>query len=98
MQKSGECDLNECNRYIMLIKEQRNAIVSRVSEICKDFLPDKHTNDVGEMISALNEVDQINHIKVGKISADLQSYDIHENEKYERLEGLKKVLDSAEKK
>ena len=57
LRQSGKSDKKENNRYIKLLKEQRNAVVSRISEIYKYFFPREHTFEVGEMIAALNEVD-----------------------------------------
>lgn len=74
--------------------------MARIDEICVQLMGSEKAASLSvihEKIAVLNEIDQLSHIDVGRISGDLQSYDLQQNEKYERLSELKTVLDSYKK-
>ena len=50
---------------------------------------------IHEKIAMLNLQDQDHPIGSSKIQSELQSYDLLQNEKYNRLEELKRVLESV---
>ena len=80
MRRTGKHEMEDCNRYVKMLQDQRASIVSRINQVCEQVLPEDKiatVSQIDEKIAALNEIDQINHIEVGKINGDLQSYDLH---------------------
>ena len=73
-------------------------MIERIDEICAQQVGKEKAgtlDQINDKIVVLNEIDQSAPIKVGKISSTLQSYDLHQNDQYERLEQLKEVLDTC---
>ena len=73
-------------------------IVTRINELCHQVLgPEKSRNitQIHEKIAALNAENQVHPIGGTKIKNELQSYDLLQNVKYNRLEELKRVLESV---
>ena len=95
---AGKHQATELNRYIEILERRRSDIVARVDEIAETVLGKEkasHLKMIHDKLAALNKEDQKHPIGGAKIQSELQSYDLLQNEKYNRLEELKHVLDSV---
>jgi len=64
--------MDECNRYCKALQQRRWDIVQRIEGLCQRVLGVHKTAEcqlIFEKIAALNEVDQVNPIQIGKMSS-----------------------------
>ena len=85
---SGQHKVKDLEAYITALQARRSCIVDQINTIAVKVLGKYKVrlfSTVHEKLAALNKLDQEYPIGGGKIQGELQSYDLLQNEKYNRL-------------
>jgi len=95
---SGRHKVPNIDEYIKTLQQRRQDIVAQINRIAERVLGKDRLRGyttIHEKLAKLNKEDQEHPIGGGKIRSELQSYDLLQNEKYNRLQELKMVLEDV---
>ena len=83
--------------YITNLESRREGIAKNIDKLYSEKIPiNKQTAETtSDKIKVLNEVNKKDPFIDRKMQGEVQSYDLLQNEKYGRLDELKKVLDQS---
>ena len=83
--------------YITNLENRREGIAENIDKLYSKTMPNnkQEAETTSDKIKILNEVNKKNPLIDFKMQGEVQSYDLLQNEKYGRLDELKKVLDQS---